>query len=211
MGSALPSPDPNDLALSVRGLSGLVFELPAFDLYSGECVTLLGPSGSGKTLLLRALADLDPNSGTVRLNGRPRESMPAPQWRRAVTYVAAKPGWWTESVSGHFADWEPALDLAGRFGLSQDCAAWPVERLSSGEAQRLALIRALVQSPEVLLLDEPTAALDAETCEAVEAAIQERQKAGTSVLWVTHDRAQAQRVSSRSLRFAQGRIQESAP
>ena len=125
-------------------------------LSPGECVTLLGPSGSGKTMLLRALADLDPNAGEVSLNRIPRSAIPAPRWRRAVTYVAAKPGWWADRVSAHYSDWPAARFLAERLALPEDCGAWPVDRLSTGEAQRLGLVRALVQTPQVLLLDEPT-------------------------------------------------------
>src|SRR3954451_6859003 len=68
----------------------------SFCLKAGECIALQGSSGVGKSLLLRAIADLDPNDGVVKLDGMPREAMPAPLWRKQVTYVAAEPGWWAE-------------------------------------------------------------------------------------------------------------------
>lgn len=82
--------------LTVSGLERLHICV-SFDLQDGECVALQGPSGVGKTQLLR----LDPNEGTIELDGTPREAMPAPAWRRRVTYLAAEPGWWSDTVQEH--------------------------------------------------------------------------------------------------------------
>src|SRR3954463_11815254 len=141
--------------LTVTGLKRLHISV-SFDLQDGECVALQGPSGVGKTVLLRALADLDPNEGTVKLDGMLREAMPAPAWRRRVTYLAAEPGWWSDTVQEHFASWDNALPLVQRLGLPDDCRPWPIQRLSTGERQRLGLVRALMLRSRVLLLDEPT-------------------------------------------------------
>lgn len=196
--------------LSVRALTGSALFSISFELMAGECLAILGPSGSGKSLLLRALADLDPNDGEVRLEGQSRADLPAPQWRRQVTYAAAEPGWWAATVEDHFADWALAAPLAHRLGLPAGCAAWPVSRLSTGEAQRLGLIRVLVQSPKVLLLDEPTAALDQTGRAAVEAVVRERLDQGVAALWVTHDQEQAARLAARCLRVRGGRAEEAA-
>ena len=80
------------MLLSIRDLRRLHLAA-SFDLDAGECVAVRGPSGSGKTQLLRAIADLDPNEGTVLLDGTPRETVPAPAWRRLVAYLPAEPGW----------------------------------------------------------------------------------------------------------------------
>src|SRR5947209_5063741 len=88
-----------------------------FALDRGECVSLAGKSGAGKSLLLRAVADLDPHDGDAFLDGRACSKMPAPRWRRMVTYVAADSGWWDERVGAHFS---PETDLAAllpRVGL----------------------------------------------------------------------------------------------
>ena len=184
----------------------------SFDLQDGECVALQGPSGVGKTLLLRAIADLDPNEGEVRLDGTPREAMPAPLWRRRVTYLAAEAGWWADVVQDHFSGWDDALPLVTRLGLPCSCGPWTVQRLSTGEKQRLALVRALMLRSRVLLLDEPTSALDPASAAAVESLIAERISDGTSVVWSTHDNAQAPRVASRILVMsADGGIQEDRP
>jgi len=181
----------------------------SFQLRDGECVALQGPSGVGKTLLLRAVADLDPNEGSIELDGKPRESMPAPVWRKQVTYVATEPGWWADTVRDHFAVWDQAVTLAERLGLPSSCGAWPIRQLSTGERQRLGLVRALLLDSRVLLLDEPTSALDAASTAAVEAIVAERLSTGTSVIWSTHDSAQARRVGSRLFTMASGgRIEE---
>lgn len=194
--------------LEVRSLSRPGLEVEPFALAPGECVTLGGPSGAGKSLLLRAIADLDPNEGEVLSEGERRAAMPAPRWRQRVTYVPAESGWWEERVGAHFADVAAAAELASRLGLPSDCTAWRVSRLSTGERQRLALARALLNGPRVLLLDEPTSGLDADSVAAVEAVLGEWQAAGGAVLMVTHDGAQAARLSRRRLRVQAGRASE---
>src|SRR5438477_8102984 len=96
--------------LSVESLSRLHVRA-SFELNSGECIALQGASGSGKTMLMRAIADLDPNEGTVKLDGVLRESVPGPVWRRQVTYLASEPGWWADTVQEHFANWDNAQPL----------------------------------------------------------------------------------------------------
>jgi len=187
--------------LGVRGLAPFDLSLEA-----GECVALSGPSGSGKTLSLRALADLDPGPGAVTLDGVDREAIPAPAWRRQVAYVAAEPGWWAERAGAHFVDAEAAGALMPMLGLAPKILDQAVSVLSTGERQRLALARALVIAPRVLLLDEPTGGLDAEATEAVERVLRGRLGAGTAILLVSHDRAQAQRLADRRLEIAGGRL-----
>jgi len=192
-------------ALARAGLGPIDLTVP-----DGQCLAVMGPSGSGKTLLLRAIADLDPNDGQVLLDGIPRESMPAPAWRRQVCYVAPESGWWADSVGAHFPDWGLAAPLVARMGLPADVREWPVARLSTGERQRLALARAFVLEPRVLLLDEPTSGLDSDTGASVESILVERLSGGTSVLLVTHDPTQARRIAGRVLRLVAGRIEENA-
>jgi len=194
--------------LTVSALTRLHISV-SFELKEGECIALQGPSGVGKSLLLRAIADLDPNEGTVKLDGTLREAMPAPLWRKQVTYLAAEPGWWSDTVQEHFHGWDDAIPLVTRLGLPPGCGTWPIQRLSTGEKQRLGLARALMLQSRVLLLDEPTSALDSESTASVESLIAERISCGTSVVWSTHDSAQARRVGSRLFVMSSGgRIEE---
>lgn len=196
--------------LSVRDLHHAGLASTSFELADGECIAAQGPSGSGKTLLLRAIADLDPNNGTVLLDGQSRKAMQAPDWRRLVTYVATTPGWWADTVRPHFSNWSAALPLLAALGFPDDCGCWPVQRLSTGERQRLGLIRAIVQKPRVLLLDEPTSGLDMQAVAAVEELMASHIDAGASAVWVSHDDAQVRRIARRRLVLEDGRAREAA-
>lgn len=167
-------------------------------LAPGECVGITGASGAGKSLFLRAVADLEPSVGELRLDGVPCATMPAHVWRKAVGLLPAESAWWLPTVGEHFnaneTQWLSAL------GFSEETLTRPVSRLSSGERQRLALLRLLVNRPKVLLLDEPTANLDSENVLRVEALIADYRRAqDASVLWVSHDSRQIDRVAARHL------------
>jgi len=174
----------------------------------GECVAITGASGSGKSMLLRAIADLDPNSGMVSTQSGARAAMPAPEWRRKVAYLPAESGWWADTVAQHF-DTPETVDL-GTLGVPPDAMAWEVARLSSGERQRLAFLRLLSHQPEVLLLDEPTAPLDEDNTALFEQRLHRCLENGTSVVLVTHDPAQAKRMAGRHLVLADGKLTEAA-
>jgi len=194
--------------LQVRALRTNILKPASFALAAGECIAVRGPSGAGKTLLLRAIADLDPNQGLVSLEGRDRSKIPGPEWRRLVGYVPAEPGWWAETVGEHFGNWTAAAAALGKLGFPEEAKSWPIARLSTGERLRLALVRALIVGPKALLLDEPTAALDLASVEAVESLIADRIWAGLAVLWVTHDAGQARRIARRQLVVEAGSVRE---
>lgn len=172
----------------------------------GEIVCLSGPSGSGKSRLLRAIADLEPHDGDIGLNGQDQQHTSAPLWRTQVMLLPAESRWWFDRVGEHFPHWDDAAARA--LGLAAEVQDWEVARLSSGEKQRLALLRALAYAPSCLLLDEPTANLDADSVQRVEqwllSLICDR---GMPTLWVAHDSAQIERVARRHLRINDGRVQ----
>ena len=171
-------------------------------------MALVGPSGTGKSMLLRAIADLDPNEGEAHLDDEARSAMDAPDWRRQVMYVPAHSGWWADLVEPHFegAIRGTVVELLQRLGLESTALGWQVANLSTGERQRLSLARALSLKPKVLLLDEPTSGLDADNANRVEALIRRQSDDGVSVLFVTHDAAQAARLGGRVLRLEDGNL-----
>ncbi len=168
----------------------------------GECVAIRGASGSGKSLFFRAVADLDPNEGHVDLKGRSREDMPAYEWRRQVALVPAETGWWADRVRDHFVD-DGVEALLEAVGLP-DALDWEVNRLSTGERHRLGIVRALQAGPRVLLLDEPTASLDADMTAVVEGLVKQQLVDDVCVLMVTHDPKQAGRIAHRTMIMRDG-------
>ena len=186
----------------VRALRYGGFGPVSFALGAGERIGVTGPSGCGKTRLLRALADLDAWQGEIRLGGSAPAALPASVWRRRVAYLPAESQWWFDDVRAHFAVAPEEGDVL-TLGLEPEVLAWPVSRLSSGEKQRLGLLRTLANHPSVLLLDEPTAHLDAERTRAFEALVVRRCAAGGMMaVWVAHDPEQLQRISTRGYRMA---------
>jgi ABC-type iron transport system FetAB ATPase subunit len=176
---------------------------------AGECVCISGASGSGKTLLLRAIADLDPSDGRVYLGDEERFSMSGAEWRRRVSFLPAESAWWADTVAEHFPAGEP--DFLGELGFEPAVMGRQVARLSTGERQRLAVLRQLSTAPQALLLDEPTASLDPANSERVEALLARfRRETGAAVVWVSHDPRQIQRVANRHLRI-HGDVLEDAP
>ena len=190
-------------------------------IVAGGLVFVSGPSGAGKSLLLRAVADLDPNDGDAFVGELARSALSAPEWRRRVGLLPAESGWWDETVGAHFpasgqqtvgdpADSEnqsDPIDLLRQLGFDADVLGWTVSRLSTGERQRLALARLLANVPEALLLDEATANLDPSNRERVEAVVDDyRQRHAAAVLWVSHDPEQRARLSDRSLVIRDGQL-----
>ncbi|MES9899807.1 MAG: ATP-binding cassette domain-containing protein [Sedimenticola sp.] len=174
---------------------------------AGGFTTLTGPSGCGKTRLLRALADLDPHEGEIRLDERAQVEISPPAWRQQVGLLPAESHWWEEQVKGHFK--AAADDLLESLGLPVECMEWSIQHISSGERQRLALARLLSIAPKVLLLDEPTANLDQQNIRRVETVIESYLKQhNAAVLWVSHDPAQRRRLGGRHLAIADGGIEE---
>lgn len=184
--------------LRVEGLQVGTLKPLTFEVAGGECLAVEGPSGAGKSRLLRALADLDSAQGRVVLDGQERNEVPAYEWRRRVRYCAAEPGWWTDTPRAGLSSASQGSRLE-RLMRSLDLDPALLDRavatLSTGERQRLALVRALLDEPLVLLLDEPTGALDPQSTALVEELIRFQMLSGRCVVLVSHDAAQVDRLS----------------
>jgi putative ABC transport system ATP-binding protein len=178
---------------------------------------LVGPSAAGKSTLLRLLNRLaDPDSGTVTYRGRDVCEYDVLELRREVALVpqlpALLPGTVAENVAFGPRLCERECNLGESLalaGLDDTFANRSSAQLSVGEQQRVMLARALALRPAVLLLDEPTAALDERSRDAVERTLLDlRDRLSASLIVVTHDPAQARRLSDRIVAVEDGRIRE---
>ncbi len=170
-----------------------------------QCLTLTGPSGAGKSLFLRGIADLEPHSGEILLDETACAASAAHEWRRRVGLLPAESHWWFDTVGEHFTEVDE--NLFSTLGFDPEVLHWLVSRLSTGERQRLALLRLLANQPQVLLLDEPTASLDPTNTERVEAVIKHYMSASpVAVIWVSHDAKQRQRVGQQHYVITDGQV-----
>ncbi len=175
---------------------------------SCQCACITGVSGSGKTLLLRSIADLDPHKGEVYLDRIEAKELKAFVWRRRVGMLPAESKWWADQVDDHFESFN--THYLHQLGFESDVMNWEVRRLSTGERQRLAIIRLLGNKPKALLLDEPTASLDSDNVTCVEELIKSyAMSENIPVLWVSHDPDQVKRLADRHLILTQKQLLES--
>ena len=200
-------------ALTIQNLRFLSNGPYALELAAGECCGINGASGIGKSQFLRAVADVLPHEGECTLENRPCFSMEPQDWRKNVALVPAESFWWYDTVGPHFGV-ESIKDpyfchLTERLGFSLDVLKWQISRLSTGERQRLSLIRTLITKPKVLLLDEPTSGLDKRMAAEVEnivAACCANNE--SSCLWVSHDLEQLARISDRCFQLSREALVE---
>ncbi len=196
--------------------------IDSFYVRAGEFLALCGPNGAGKTTLLHILGFLNiPQHGTVRFFDRLCHKKNVLDFRRQVGLLLQHPylfhtsvlenivtGLWLRGVrkTRAAALAREALDMVGLSGFEQR----PARSLSGGEAQRVALARTLVLEPRVLLLDEPSSHMDAESVEITQQLVSDlNKKAGVTVVIATHDSAIARRPFDRVCFLDRGRLRDS--
>lgn len=171
-----------------------------------------GPSGSGKSTLLRLCNRLEvPTSGRVSYRGRDLAGLDPVAHRRDVGMVFQRPtpfpGTGADNLTAAGVhDRVDAAGLLARAGLDESFLDRTTDHLSGGEAQRLCLARALATGCSVLLADECTSSLDAAATRLLEELARDLADAGTTVVWVTHDDAQADRLGDHRLVVEGGRV-----
>jgi len=222
MSSATPLLELQGLRVERGGVT--VLDLASLQVMPREAVALIGPNGSGKTTLLLALLDLLPRSaGRIRWRGReagtPAEALAL---RRRISLVQQEPLLFDTTVAGNVASGlrirgtprreldrrvEECLARFGLLGLADRAA----RKLSGGEARRVSLARAVAVRPELLLLDEPFANLDAPTRAAITSDLERAARdEGIALVLVTHDRGEALRLADRMVVLQHGRIVQAA-
>jgi putative ABC transport system ATP-binding protein len=196
----------------------------SFVLNPGDRLAVLGATGAGKTVLLRAIALLDPlHAGSIHWWGCAIRAEAVPAYRTQVIYLHQRPCLFDGSVEdnlrhpfafrahrGRSFDRARVVALLKVLGRTAAYLGKASRDLSGGEAQIVALLRALQLDPAVLLLDEPTASLDRGTTQAVEALLDRWFAAGhgdRALVWVSHDADQTCRVAGRQLRVQGGHLE----
>jgi len=213
--------DARDLRAELRADDGVrrVLDGVSLSLDPGDIVDVTGPSGSGKTTLLRALARLLPGASCdLSLDGAAAAQIEPQRWRALVALVPQKPAivegdvranlllpWTLKVRHGQLRPDDAALDAAlARVGLAGVALDRDAARLSVGQAARVALVRVLLTSPRVLLLDEPDAALDDVSAEEVGCFAAEHASAGAAVVRVRHRSSDGR--ATRRFVLADGRL-----
>ena len=212
---------PQTPILSVEGLGRKIDDFwiwrnLKFDLFSGEKVAILGASGSGKSLLLRTLAGLDKaQAGKIIFQEKKIDDWHLPEYRSQIIYLHQRPALWEGTVESnlrqvyrlkvnrHLAYNRSAiLYYMQILHKKDDFLKRPVSAISGGEAQIVAFLRALQLAPKILLLDEPTASLDAQTASSLEALVTtwQAQDPQRAYLWTSHDPTQLERITNRQIR-----------
>lgn len=181
------------------------------ELKQNETISISGESGAGKSLFLRAIADLIPHQGDCFLDEISLNDIIANKWRSQVAYFAAESQWWFDTIGEHFKI--PLSSQIEKYlmsiGFDLDVLNWDVMRCSTGERQRLAIIRLLANEPRVLLLDEPTSNLDSENAKQVENIFKQyQQQTQCSIIWVSHNAEQKQRIAQRQFEIKNSELIE---
>jgi len=205
--------------LSARGLTfcrggRTLLNDVSFDLHAAGVTALLGPNGAGKSLTMRLLAGMIfPDRGEI---------VAAPEVRGRIGLVFQKPVMLRRTVRGVLDHalriaHVPRRERVGRIaellvmGNLTRHAESPARALSGGEQQRLALVRALVREPRLLLLDEPTSSLDISATKAFESLLQSVTASGTKIMFTSHDWLQARRLASDVVFLFRGQVSEQTP
>jgi len=203
--------------VSVRRADRLVLDEVSARIPAAGITVVSGPSGAGKTTLLRLCNRLDiPDAGRVWYRGQPLDELDPLALRRRVGMVFQRPTPFPGSVADNLAVAHPdagAEEMTTaliRVALDPGLLGQEARTLSGGELQRMCLARTLVTRPETLLLDEPTSALDAQPKQVFEATARDLAAQGITIIWVTHDSAQADRIADRIYQLCDGQLTAAA-
>ncbi|WPQ68126.1 ABC transporter ATP-binding protein [Weissella paramesenteroides] len=213
--------------MAILGLQKVGFETDGKELLkditlqvqAGDWLTIEGPSGSGKSLLLKLIASLlTPTAGNIYFNGQNQTTFNKVDYRKQISYCFQQPSLFGQTVKDNllfpFAirniafDEQRAIAALDNVDLPKEFLEKEIKTLSGGQKQRVALIRNLLFPPKVLLLDEITTGLDAQTKDIVNHLLVGYQNEGMTMLSVTHDEREISEADH-LIRIVSGRMAES--
>lgn len=186
----------------------------------GDLISIVGPSGSGKSTLLKICSDLiSPTDGKIYYNDKSYQEYDPIELRKKISYCIQTPYLFGKTVYDNLSypfiirskniDKELINDFLIKFNLSKDYLYKDINLLSGGEKQRIALIRNLIFTPDLILLDEVTSALDNENAKVVENIINDmNKKNNVTVIWVTHNLNQSESIFNKRISINQGKVEK---
>lgn len=211
--------------MAILSLENIIYEVEhrnileniTLEVEEGDSLSLIGTSGSGKSTLLKVCADLiEPSKGKLFYRGQDYANYNPLKLRQKISYCIQVPYLFGDKVYDNLkfpfeirkeeVDNKRILKLLDYFNLESDFLEKKVQVLSGGEKQRIALVRNLMYTPDILLLDEVTSALDGENAKLVENYVKMLNQAGTTLLWVTHNLVQSTTLFNKRISMEQGKI-----
>ncbi|MFT3715846.1 MAG: ATP-binding cassette domain-containing protein [Gordonia sp. (in: high G+C Gram-positive bacteria)] len=200
-------------AVSLARDATTILDELTLDVPDAGVTAVVGRSGSGKSTMLRCGNLLEsPDSGRVMFRGEDLAGLDPRAHRRRVAMVFQRPTVFPGTAFDNLRAADPELGEVGaaglldRVGLSHELLHREADHFSGGEAQRLCLARALATSPEVVLADECTSALDGDSTRVLEDLARTLADDGIPIVWVTHDREQMARIADHMIELDQGRL-----
>lgn len=191
----------------------------SIDVKEGDCISIIGSSGSGKSTLLKICSDLiTPSSGDIYYRRKNYKDYNPLELRRKISYCIQTPYLFGETVFENIIfpfkirkeeiDKSEVMKLFKKFNLDESFLDKEIKSLSGGEKQRIALVRNLIYTPDILLLDEVTSALDKENCKLVEGYIKELNDKGVTIVWVTHSMEQSESIFNKRVIISEGKVEK---
>lgn len=189
----------------------------SFDISSGDFVSIVGPSGSGKSTLLRLCCHLiSPSKGKILYNDRDLFQYNPIDIRKNISLCFQNPYLFGNTVMDNIkypyslrnlhVDINKVNNLLESFNLERDILNQSISKLSGGEKQRISIIRTLLFTPDILLLDEITSALDTANTLLVENTINKLNENNTTILWVTHNLKQSRKYANKIFTIEDGEL-----
>lgn len=189
----------------------------SFDIEKGACISIIGQSGSGKSTLLKLCADMIPiTSGNIYFNGKCYTRYNPIELRKKISYCLQTPELFGKSVCENLefpfkirkekVNKQRIVKLLERFNIDESFLEKDIISLSGGEKQRISIIRNLLYTPDIILLDEATSSLDLENAKIVEEYVQELNDLGVTVLWITHSMEQSEKIFNKRITISEGKI-----